>query len=75
MTELFINLVERKQTDDSLKETYRVPTVREKVREKIFFQGQGIVREFWNLLGNFGIQARVREKSGNFEIRKQVYER
>ena len=24
----------------------RVSTVREKVREKIFFQGQGIVREF-----------------------------
>ena len=38
--------------------------------KKYFFKGQGIVREYWNLSGNFGILAKVREKSGNFEKKK-----
>ena len=33
----------------------------------MFFQGQGIVREFLNWSGNSEISAKVREKSGNFE--------
>ena len=36
--------------------------------KKIFFQGQGIVREFCNKSGNFGIKHNDKEKSGNLEI-------
>ena len=47
------------------------PRSGKKSGKKIFFQGQGIFREFCNKSGNFGIKHKVREKSGNFEITSQ----
>ena len=45
--------------------------VREKVRGKIIFQGQDIVRKLCNSKGNFRIKLKVREKSWNFERTSQ----
>ena len=47
----------------------RVSTIGEKVRKTIhvFFQGQGIVREFDISQGIFRFQSKVREMSENFE--------
>ena len=43
-----------------------LPRIREKSGKKIFFQGQGIVREFEKMSGKFWKGANVREMSGNF---------
>ena len=51
-----------KLSSDSLD---RVATHQGKVRKKIFFQGQEIVREFKKLSGKFWKGANVREMSGN----------
>ena len=45
--------------------------VREKVRGKIFFQGQDIVSKLCNAYENFRIKLKVREKSGNIERKGQ----
>ena len=42
------------------------PVVREKSGKKLFFQGQGKVREFHKKSENSVIIGKVREKSGNF---------
>ena len=43
-----------------------LPRVREKSGKILFFQGQGIVREFEKMSGKFWKGANVREMSGNF---------
>ena len=42
------------------------PRVSEKSGKINFFQGQGIVREFWKMSVKFKNYENVREKSGNF---------
>ena len=46
--------------------TTGLPAVREKSGKKIFFQGQGKVRELHQKSGNFVIIGNGLEKSGNF---------
>ena len=45
-----------------------LPRVREKSGKILFFQGQGIVREFEIMSGKFWKGVNVREKSGNFML-------